>query len=156
MTYFKYNDTFYEQTDGVVVGSPLSPVIANFFMEAFEEEALSSATLKPRCFYRYVDDTFIIWPYGRERLQYFLSHMNSRHPNIQFTMEIENRIPFLDILIHRRNDGTLGRSVYRKPTNMDLYLNGRSHHHPAQWRAVLSTLFNRAKAIADKKACQKR
>ncbi|XP_046401606.1 uncharacterized protein LOC124167667 [Ischnura elegans] len=105
-TYFKYNDTFYEQTDGVAMGSPLSPVIANFFMESFEEEALSSATLKPRCFYRYVDDTFIIWPHGRESLQHFLSHMNSRHANIQFTMEIEkdNRIPFLDILIHRKND----------------------------------------------------
>jgi hypothetical protein len=31
---------FYEQTDGVAMGSPLSPVIADFFMEHLEETAL--------------------------------------------------------------------------------------------------------------------
>jgi hypothetical protein len=36
-TYFCYDGQFYEQTDGVAMGSPLSPVIANFFMEDFEE-----------------------------------------------------------------------------------------------------------------------
>ncbi|XP_046406226.1 uncharacterized protein LOC124171132 [Ischnura elegans] len=45
--------------------------------------------------------------------------------------EKDNRLPFLDILIERRADGSLGHSVYRKPTHTDLYLNGRSHHHPA-------------------------
>jgi hypothetical protein len=48
--------------------------------------------------------------------------MNSQHPNILFAMEIEKdgRLPFLDILIHRRKDGKLGHSVYRKPTHTDL------------------------------------
>jgi hypothetical protein len=31
-TYFCVNGQYYEQTDGVVMGSPLSPVMANFFM----------------------------------------------------------------------------------------------------------------------------
>ena len=39
-TYFCYDGQFYEQTDGVAMGSPLSPVIANFFMEDFEKKAL--------------------------------------------------------------------------------------------------------------------
>ena len=41
-TYFQYRDTFYEQLDRVAMGSPLSPVIANIFMESFENDALSS------------------------------------------------------------------------------------------------------------------
>ena len=35
-TYFFVDGRFYEQTDGVTMGSPLSPVIANFYMEDFE------------------------------------------------------------------------------------------------------------------------
>ena len=67
-TYFCFNGQYFEQTDGVAMGSPLSPVIANFFMEDFEEKALNQATLKPTCWYRYVDDTFVIWPHGKENL----------------------------------------------------------------------------------------
>ncbi|XP_046409097.1 uncharacterized protein LOC124173978 [Ischnura elegans] len=109
-TYFLYGGKYYEQMDGVPMGSPLSPAIANLFMEDFEEKALQSASLRPRYFFRYVDDTFVIWQHGRNTLDDFLSHMNQQHPNIKFTMEEENNncIPFLDILIQRKPDGTLG------------------------------------------------
>ena len=43
-TYFVADGKFYEQTDGVVMGSPLSPVIANFYMEDFETKAINLAT----------------------------------------------------------------------------------------------------------------
>jgi hypothetical protein len=43
-TYFCFDGQFYEQTDGVAMGSPLSPVIANFFMEDFEKKAIEQAT----------------------------------------------------------------------------------------------------------------
>jgi hypothetical protein len=33
---------FYEQTNGAPMGSPLSPVMANLFMEEFEKKALYS------------------------------------------------------------------------------------------------------------------
>ena len=36
--YFCFDGQFYEQSDGVAMGSPLSPVIANFFMEDFEKK----------------------------------------------------------------------------------------------------------------------
>ncbi|XP_071441730.1 conserved oligomeric Golgi complex subunit 3-like [Hetaerina americana] len=135
---------------GVPMGSPLSPAIANFFMEDFEEKALRTAKLRPRYFFRYVDDTFIVWPHGPAALNEFLEHMNSVHPNIRFTMEKEDngQLPFLDILIKKREDGTLSHSVYRKPTHTDLYLNGESHHHPSQKRSVLSTLLHRRSSEA--------
>jgi len=59
-TYFCFVGQFYEQTDVVTMGSPLSPVIANFFMEDFEKNVLEQATHKPVCWFRYVDDTFVI------------------------------------------------------------------------------------------------
>src|SRR5436190_11970228 len=132
--------------------SPLSHVVANLYMEYFEQRALNSAMLKPKVFLRYVDDTFVIWPHGRQSLENFVTLLNSIHPNIQFTMEVENNrsLPFLDVLVTRKEDGTLGHSVYRKPAHTDRYLNAASHHHPLQKNAVLNTLANRALKISDK------
>lgn len=44
-------------------------------------------------------------------------------------------------------DGTLGRTVYRKPTQTDRYLNSRSNHHPSQKRGVIKTLAERTRRI---------
>jgi hypothetical protein len=45
-SYFTFNGQFYRQTSGVAMGSPLSPVIANFHMENHEKAALDSAPFK--------------------------------------------------------------------------------------------------------------
>ncbi|GJQ69878.1 hypothetical protein Trydic_g22423 [Trypoxylus dichotomus] len=50
-TYFLWNGEFYEQVNGAATGSPLSSVIANIFMEAFEHEAIEASSMKPK--YRY-------------------------------------------------------------------------------------------------------
>ena len=42
-TYFMFDDTFFEQVEGAAISSPLSPVLVNLYMEAFEEKALESA-----------------------------------------------------------------------------------------------------------------
>ena len=42
-TYFVFQDTFYEQTKGAAMGPPISPIIANIFMEAFEQRAITQA-----------------------------------------------------------------------------------------------------------------
>jgi hypothetical protein len=41
----------------------------------------------PLCWFRYVDDTFVIWPQGPESLRDLPRHLNSVHQNIQLTME---------------------------------------------------------------------
>jgi len=48
-TYFCFDGQYYEQTDSVAMGSPLSPAIANFYMEKSENEAIQQATHKPTC-----------------------------------------------------------------------------------------------------------
>jgi hypothetical protein len=139
--YFLYNGSFYDQKDGVTMRSPLAPVVANFYMEHFEQQAISSTTRKSTWWYRYVDDTFVVWPHGKE-LYDFLQHLNNIHPNIKFTMEVEQdgSLPFLDVLVSRRPDGSLGHSLYRKQTHAEQYLHANSEHHPAQKQAVLMTL----------------
>nr|XP_060632240.1 uncharacterized protein LOC132775540 [Anolis sagrei ordinatus] len=150
-SYFQWDNEFYEQKDGVAMGSPLSPVIANFYMEHFEKQALGTATKKPTIWFRYVDDTFTIWSHGEGELNRFLDHLNSIHPNIQFTMEKENegRLPFLDVLVIRKPDQQLGHTVYRKPTHTDRYLHKNSNHHPSQKRSTIKALADRAKRICE-------
>jgi hypothetical protein len=66
-------------------------------------------------------------------------------------MEIEKdgHLPFLDIDIYRKTDGSLGHKVYRKPTHTTLYLHQSSHHHPANKQSVLTSLTHRAITLCD-------
>ena len=59
-TYFSFKNKFYEQVEGAHMGSVVSPIVANFYMEHLEREALRSAPTLPRHWFRYVDDTFVI------------------------------------------------------------------------------------------------
>jgi hypothetical protein len=83
--------------------------------------------------YRYMDDTFVIWPHCQDKLHEFLNHLNGLHKKIQFTVETEKdgHLPFLDIDTYRKTDCSLCHKIYRKPTHTNLYLQQNSHHHPA-------------------------
>ena len=81
-TYFVHNK-FYQQTHGAAMGSPVSPIVCNLYMENFEKIALSSAPSPPSMWLRYVDDTFVkIHEYDVDG---FTAHINSIDSNIQFT-----------------------------------------------------------------------
>ena len=148
-TYFQFQNQFYEQTDGAAMGSPLSPIIANLFMEHIEEKAITTAPFKPSLWIHYVDDT-VIWPHGPAPLKRFHEHLNQQCPSIQFTMETEDdgKIPFLDVLI-TRNGTQLSTSVYRKPTHTDGYLPFHSHHHLRMLTGVMQCMRNRAHQICE-------
>jgi len=51
---------------GEAMGSPLSPIVANLYMEWFETKALDSFPLKPEWWDRYVDDTNMNWPHEKD------------------------------------------------------------------------------------------
>ena len=65
---------------------------------------------------------------------------------MQFTceQEVNNTLPYLDLLITRRSDGHFRFSVYRKPTHTNRYLVSESYHPPSDNIATASTLFHRA------------
>ena len=117
-TYFNYGGNFYEQKEGAALGSPVSAVVTNLYMEFFEELALKMAPTKPRLWKRYVDDTFCILRKGSANK--LLCHLNGIRPTIKFTVEQEEdrTLLFLNPIL-RREDGSLDVSVYRKPTHTE-------------------------------------
>ncbi|XP_071801296.1 uncharacterized protein [Asterias amurensis] len=153
---FQFQGKYYEQTAGTSMGSPISPVLADIFMEEFESSSLLTADLRPSLWLRYVDDTFVVWPHGQDSLHEFLQYLNQQHSSIKFTMEQEHsgKLPFLDVLITRNQDGTLHHSIYRKPTHTDRYLHQRSFHHPAIKSSVNRALVQRAYTICDPDSLQ--
>ncbi len=142
-TYFLFDGEFYTQTEGAAMGSPVSPLVANLFMEDFEERALSSYPHPPRFWGRYVDDTFVI--IEKEHIIPFTNHINSLHPAIHFTTENESegQLPMLDVMVKKKDSGLLSFSVYRKATHTDHYLQFDSHQPLEHKLGVMRTLRHR-------------
>ena len=147
-TYFQFQDRFFEQVDGVAMGSLLSPVVANLYMEAFETKALglysTSATKDvDQIRRRYVRS-------GEEELSAFHNHLNSINHSIQFTCEKESEgtLPFLDVKLKRMGE-KVSTGVYRKPTHTNRYIYFSSHHHPRIKIGVVQCLKRRADTIYD-------
>ena len=129
------------------MGSPVSPIVTNLYIEYFEQKALSTAPT-PRHWQRYVDDTFVT--HKEIHKQDFLEHINSVDPAIQFTVENNKEdmaIPFLDTIVKPEADETLSITVYRKPPHMDQYLQWVSHHHLSAKFSVIHTLSHRAQMV---------
>ncbi|XP_053692160.1 uncharacterized protein LOC128740623 [Sabethes cyaneus] len=128
------------------MGSKLSPILAEAFMSDFETD-LEKHKFFPRIWKRYVDDVFAI---VKERyIPQTLELLNSRHPTIKFTIEreVDNKLPFLDLLVSRKNDNTLKFSIYRKPTSTDRYITCDSNHFGAQKQAAFHSMAHRLVSI---------
>ena len=149
---FTFNGETYLQIDGVMMGSPLGALFANIFMCELENTVIPKIQDIIGNWTRYVDDTFaIIEAKNVSRVE---NELNRFHESIKFTHELEKdgEISFLDVLIKRNEDGGIETSVYRKPTNTDIYINWNAHA-PAIWKiATLKSLIKRAFLISSTKA----
>ena len=128
------------------MGSPVSPIVANIYMEAFEHRAINTALNIPRIWRRYVDDTFVVQQKSHKVV--FFQHINTVDTSIQFTVEEagpDGSIPFLDILVTSQSDGNFTTKVYRKPTHTDQYLQWDSNHYLASKYSVINTLTRKAR-----------
>ena len=80
-TNFLFKGRVYDQIDGVAMGSPLAPILANLFMGHHEKVWLEMADGGPTFYRRYVDDIFLTFE-NEECALSFLDYLNNRHPNI--------------------------------------------------------------------------
>ena len=69
------------------IGTKFAPPNACIFMDRVEREFLEAEDTKPWVWLRYIDDIFFIWAEGENKLESFLQHLNTFHPNLKFTHE---------------------------------------------------------------------
>ena len=146
--HFSFNGKMFRQLDGVAMGSPLGPVIANIFMSELEAELVPKLNDNISVWLRYVDDTFTFLK--EEEIENVKNVLNNFHPKIKFTHEIESdrKISFLDVNINRNFDNSFNTSVFRKPTDTNVYVHWKAHA-PKVWKiGTLKGLFRRAFLIS--------
>ena len=103
---FIFDNTLYKQIDGVAMGSPLEPTLADAFLCHYEKLWLDSCPpeFKPVVYRRYVGVIFVLFK-SKDHLLLFTKYMNTRHKNLKFTFVFEqnNSFSFLDVKIIVQN-----------------------------------------------------
>ncbi|CAF2144860.1 unnamed protein product [Rotaria magnacalcarata] len=144
-THFSFNNLHYQQHNGVAMGSPLAPVLADIFMIHLENKLMDKLKKAGVLWYkRYVDDTFVIIR-KKAKINNIKKILNSLHKDIQFTsvQEQNNELSFLDVLV-RRNNKRFETSVYRKPTYTNLLLKWSSFVPKSYKISAISCMVYRA------------
>ncbi len=120
-SHFLFDGKMYDQIDGVSMGSPLAPLLAENFLQEFEKKHLPLFEKNMGIVYwkRYVDDTFVLLD-PTFSAKHVCAELSKCHPCLKFTCEEENarthKLAFLDALIQRKEGIGFQTRIYRKPT----------------------------------------
>ena len=140
------------QIDGVTMGSPLGPTIANFCLAQLQNQFITQQDVSiPVHYSRYVDDIFCDLN-SLEYVKMLLSFLNNMHPNLKFTCEIgPQKLAFMDtkISLSSNNDLSLITSAYRKPTDTKTILNFHAVCHWIWKSGIIKCFLSRASIVCN-------
>lgn len=150
--YFKFQEKFYIQHDGLAMGSPLSSILAELFLNHIENKYLWSDKNKLKSkiifYYRYIDDTLLSFNGTSRQLNLLHSYLNNMHSHLRFTLETEsnNALNFLDLTIFKQND-KYAFKIFRKPTTTAHTIHSSSHHPHSHKLAAYNSMIHRFLSI---------
>ncbi|XP_062714289.1 uncharacterized protein LOC134291043 [Aedes albopictus] len=127
-SYCKFNGQHYLQVSGTAMGNPVSPALADLVMESLLDTVLQKLDFPLPFIRKYVDDLIMAIPLNK--LQHIMDIFNSYDIHIQFTyeLEVENCLPFLDMLLTRHDNQKVTTRWYQKPIASGRFLNFHSFH----------------------------
>ncbi|XP_055838921.1 uncharacterized protein LOC129906950 [Episyrphus balteatus] len=139
---FIFNGEFFKQDEGTAMGNNLSPFIADPLLWHFEEKIKNSRDF-PRVWLRYVDDIFA--DSTLEQYPRTLNIINSQFGSVKFTVEveIERKLPFLDLWLERSSNNSIKFNIYRKPTQTKRYITSDSFHCFSHKYAAMNAMIHR-------------
>ena len=125
---FTFRKKTLKQKRSTAVGTKFAPPYSMLFMAELEEKILSEIELKTYLWWRYIDDIFLLWEHGEEKLKEFIEHLNEKHPTIKFTAEwSQASINFLDVTVSLIG-GKVNTDLSVKPTYIHQYIHSASCH----------------------------
>ena len=103
------------------MGSCISPVVANIFIAYLEKTSINTFHTPPTLRVRFVYDTFCV--IKRSCVEEFRDHLDGISSFIKFTyeLEVDGRLPFLDVRVTRQHSGALTTTIYHKPTHTNRF-----------------------------------
>lgn len=144
--YFQFDNKIYTSCKGLIMGNPLSPLLAEIFMDNIENIIYQNNNFSKQFLYwhRYVDDILVCFLGTNRQLNTVLEYINKIHPNITFTSELEinNSINFLDLTITKINNKH-DFSIYHKPSHTDTTIHNKSVHPYTHKLAAYNSLVHR-------------
>ena len=130
-SYTNFMNQYYVQIQGIPMGTPSAPQIANLYLSSFDNTVRIKqleTTSKILIFKRFIDDLFIIVYGKRIDIEFFCNNYNSIHPKIRVNWNIQQiKNEFLDLIIEIR-DGRIITSTHQKSMNNYLYIPYKSFH----------------------------
>ena len=148
--YFEFDDKYFVQNRGLPMGSPISPVLSNIYMEFYEKNHLPNVLPNDILWVRFVDDIFAVLPDSVDP-KVLLNSINQASPSVKFKCEVEQegKLAFLDTQVIRSPCNKPIFRVYRKPTHSNAYIHAYSCHSENVKVGVMITIFLRAYNICD-------
>ncbi|XP_062705479.1 uncharacterized protein LOC134287552 [Aedes albopictus] len=127
-SYFRFDGQHYEQVFGTAMGNPLSPYIADWVMETLLDTVVRMLQIPLPFIRKFVDDLITAIPLSQ--LKHVIDTFNSYDIHIQFTyeLEVDNKLPYLDMLLTRHSDQKVTTSWYQKPIASGRFLQYQSFH----------------------------
>jgi len=146
---FQFDNQFYLQTTGIAMGLSAAPSLADLYMTPFDEMAREGFHIKPKLYYRYLDDIFFIFSGTEDELNQYLTFLNNLIPGIVLEMSynLEN-INFLDITIFKYTNNencTLQTKTYFKETDTHSLLHKFSYHPKHTFHSIITSQILRFK-----------
>ena len=134
------HDGYYYQKDGLAMGSPPAPHLANGWLSQYDDTIRDGSKI----YFRYMDD--IIKEEKSHLCNEKLENYNKLHSKLNFTIDRENnsQLPVLDMkVLHDHETGKLSSTWYSKPTDTGLIMNFHALAPKRYKRSVVSGFVHR-------------
>lgn len=135
--YFEYADDFYQQTDGIAMGTNVAPVIANLYL-ALKFDRIVKTIGNINNYRRFIDDCFMIFKGNQEIFENeILPIIQDAAKPLTITHEVDRHsLNFLDLTIFNHNN-KVATKIFQKPLNKYSYIPPFSKHPPATIRGFI-------------------
>ena len=124
-TFFIFNGTYYQQTEGVVMGGPPSSIVAEIYMQATETTALTTTSHPPKVWERDVDDVFSMYKIPTYLTSSNISTVSTPRQSLPWKL---NRIPKSHSWIYSSREIVTTPSLSESTGNLHTQTNTLNSH----------------------------